>query len=215
LQRSILRTQHDNRLEVHKEGELSMCDYSLYGIENRLAEEGEVLVVHRFDSGSKGLTSPEYLKPTELPKGWMAILKTMFAARARVCAVCIPDGAQLVLNGISPTLQQTHDLCETEMVTFRQLSASAGTYRDAFEFRNGVKVRLQDLQEGQSAEVLALSSESAGVREEIHSRRRSAWQTGPPEMDDRSLDIHEELDNFNFSAERLEFPTLIRRGFGR
>ena len=30
-------------------------------IENRLAEEGEVLVVHRFYSGSKGLTSPEYL----------------------------------------------------------------------------------------------------------------------------------------------------------
>src|SRR5262245_27559222 len=134
-----------------------MCDYSLYGIENRLAEEGEVLVVHRFDSGSKGLTSPEYLKPTELPKGWMAILKAMFAARARVCAVCIPDGAQLVLNGIWPTLKQTHDLCETEMVTFRQLSASAGTYRDAFEFRNGVKVSLQDLQEGQRALVLGLS----------------------------------------------------------
>ena len=139
----------------------------------------------------------------------------MFAARARVCAVCIPDGAQLVLNGISPTLQQTHDLCETEMVTFRQLSASAGTYRDAFEFRNGVKVRLQDLQEGQRALVLGLSSESAGAREEINSRRRSAWHTGRPEMDDRNLDIHEELVNPNFSADRLEFPTLIRRGFGR
>jgi len=38
-----------------------MCDYSLHGIKNRLAEEGEVLVVHRFHTGSKGLTSPEYL----------------------------------------------------------------------------------------------------------------------------------------------------------
>src|SRR5262249_51992358 len=145
-----------------------MCDYSLYGIENRLAEEGEVLVVHRFHSGSKRLTSPECLKPTEPPKGWMAILKRMIAARSRVCAVCIPDGAQLVLHGILPTLQQTHDLCETEAGTFRQLSASAGTYRDAFEFRNGVKVRLQDLQEGQRAEVLALSSERPDVREEVH-----------------------------------------------
>jgi len=192
-----------------------MCDYSLHGIENRLAEEGEVLVVHRFDSGSKGLTSPEYLEPTELPKGWMAILKTMFAARARVCAVCIPDGAQLVLNGISPTLQQTHDLCETEMVTFRQLSASAGTYRDAFEFRNGVKVRLQDLEEGQSAEVVALSSERPGVREEVHSGRRRVWHTGPTDMEDGSLAIPEELVNFNFSSDRLEFTTFILRGFGR
>ncbi len=40
-----------------------MCDYSLHGIRNRLAEEGETLVVHRFFTGSKGLTSPEYLKP--------------------------------------------------------------------------------------------------------------------------------------------------------
>src|SRR5262249_29329075 len=84
-----------------------MCDYSLYGIENRLAEEGEVLVVHRFHSGSKGLTSPEYLEPTKPPNGWMVIFKRMFAARSRVCAVCIPDGAQLVLHGILPTLQQT------------------------------------------------------------------------------------------------------------
>ena len=192
-----------------------MCDYSLYGIENRLAEEGEVLVVHRFHSGSKGLTSPEYLKSTEQPKGLMAILKRMFAARSGVCAVCIPDGAQLVLHGILPTLQQAHDLRETETVTFRQLSASAGTYRDAFEFRNGVKVRLQDLQEGQSAEVLALSSDSAGVRHEIHSRRRLAWHTGSPKMDDCSLDIPEELVNFNFSVDRLGLPTLTIRGFGR
>ena len=192
-----------------------MCDYSLYGIENRLAEEGEVLVVHRFHSGSKGLTSPKYLKSTEPPKRWMAILKRMFAAPSRVCAVCIPDGAQLNLRGILPTLQQTHDLCETEAVTFRQLSASAGTYRDAFEFRNGVKVRLQDLEEGQSAEVVALSSERPGVREEVHSGRRRVWHTGPTDMEDGSLAIPEELVNFNFSSDRLEFTTFILRGFGR
>ena len=34
-----------------------MCDYSLQGIRNRLAEQGEILVVHRFQTGSKGLTS--------------------------------------------------------------------------------------------------------------------------------------------------------------
>src|SRR5262249_50830574 len=120
-----------------------MCDYSLHGVENRLAEEGEILVVHRFYSGSKGLTSPEYLTPRDEPKGWIAALKKIFAAHPRVCAVCIPDGAQLVLRGISPSLQGAHALAATEAVTFRQLSANAGTYRDAVEFRNGVRVRLQ------------------------------------------------------------------------
>ena len=50
-----------------------MCDYSLQGIENRLAKEGEVLVVHRFYSGSKGLTSPKYLKrPNQHGAGWQS-----------------------------------------------------------------------------------------------------------------------------------------------
>jgi hypothetical protein len=142
-----------------------MCDYSLQGIENRLAEQGEVLVVHRFHTGSKGLTSLEYLKPTEQPKGFMAFLTRTFGAQSRICAVCIPDGAKLVLRAISPTFLRAHGLSSTESVTFRQVSANAETYRDAIEFNNGVKVCLQDLEEGQSVEVLALSSEKAGVGE--------------------------------------------------
>ena len=51
-----------------------MCDYSLQGIRNRLAEQGEILVVHRFQTGSKGLTSPRYLQPVDKPKTWMATL---------------------------------------------------------------------------------------------------------------------------------------------
>jgi len=144
-----------------------MCDYSLYGIANRLAEEGEVLVVHRFYTGSKGLTSPEYLKPTEQPKGVMANLKRTFAAQPRVCAVCIPDGAKLMLYGISSKLHKAHGLGSTETVIFRQLSAEAQTYRDAVEFRNGVRVRLQELEDGQRVEVLTLSSEKADVPVEM------------------------------------------------
>lgn len=141
-----------------------MCDYSLHGIENRLAKEGESLVVHRFYTGSKGLTSPEYLKPTEqAKKGLITILMGLltFPAQPKECAVCIPDGARLMLHGISPTLQAAHGLSTTETVTFRQLSTEAHTYRDAVEFKNGVKIRLQDLEEGQSIEVLALSSEAS------------------------------------------------------
>ena len=140
-----------------------MCDYSLHGIENRLAEAGETLVVHRFYTGSKGLTSPEYLKPIERPKGWIATLIKKFSAPPRACAVCIPDGAQLMLHEISPTFQQVHGLSTTEAVTFRQLSANFATYRDAVEFKNGATVRLQNLEDGQQVEVLALSSEKAEV----------------------------------------------------
>jgi hypothetical protein len=140
-----------------------MCDYSLHGIENRLAQEGEVLVVHRFYSGSKGLTSPGYLRPAVGTTGIWAALKRMFSAYTQPCAVCIPDGARLVLHGIEPSLRRAHDLASVEPVTFRQLSANDYAYRDAVEFKNGLKVRLQDLEIGQVFEVLSLSSESAEV----------------------------------------------------
>jgi hypothetical protein len=141
-----------------------MCDYSLHGIRNRLADEGETLVVHRFFTGSKGLTAPEYLKPIRKAEGFIATLKEMFGALPKECAVCIPDGARLVLHGIPPALRKAHGLCSTEPVKFRQLSPEADDYRDAVEFRNGFKLRLQDLEEGQTLEVKALCSEESEVR---------------------------------------------------
>src|SRR5437867_8142343 len=147
-----------------------MCDYSLHGLPNRLAEQDEVLVVQRFYTGSKGLTSPEYLKPAEPPKKGLLSTLTQFLAfpaQPWVCAVCIPDAAKLMIYGISPTLQQEHGLNSAEAVTFRQLSADAHTYRDAVEFKNGVNVRLQELEEGQRVEVLTLSSEKAEVQAQL------------------------------------------------
>ena len=145
-----------------------MCDYSLHCIRNRLAEKDEVLMVHRFYTGSKGLTSPEYLKLPKQPKGLIAMLTSMlrFPAQPQECAVCIPDGAKLMIYGIPPQLQRAHGVNSTEAVTFRQLSADAQTYRDAVEFKNGLRVLLQDLEEGQRVEVWALSSETADGREQ-------------------------------------------------
>jgi hypothetical protein len=140
-----------------------MCDYSLQGIRNRLAEQGEVLVVHRFQTGSKGLASQESMRDAEKPQTWLAALKQLFAMHTQECAVCIPDGARLLLSGISPGLQRQFGLAATERVTFRQLSADAATYRDAVEFSNGVKLRLQDFEEGQIAQVLSLSLEEREV----------------------------------------------------
>jgi hypothetical protein len=145
---------------------MSMCDYSLHGIRNRLADEGETLVVHRFYTGSKGLTSPEYLRPVQESKGFLAILRSIFSGPPDECAVCIPDGARLLLHGISVGLQKAHGLRATEPVNFRQLSADSAAYRDAVEFKNGVQVRLQDLEEDQLIEVMALSSAEAAVVQE-------------------------------------------------
>jgi hypothetical protein len=90
----------------------------------------------------------------------------MFSTQFEECAVCIPDGARLMLRGISPVFQQAHGIRGTQVVTFRQLSADAGTYRDAVEFKNGVRLRLQDLEQGQSVDVVALSPQKTGVLEE-------------------------------------------------
>ena len=143
-----------------------MCDYSLHGIPSRLAEKDEVLVVHRFYTGSKGLTSPESLKPIERPKSLMAKIAKSLGFPPEECAVCIPDGAKLLLHGISSNLQNALGLMSVETVTFRQLSMNEYTHRDALEFSNAIRIRLQDLEEGQSVEVLALSSGDTDVSEE-------------------------------------------------
>jgi len=109
------------------------------------------------------LTSPEYLKPTTPGNGLLAAVKKFFAAEPEVCAVCVPDGAKLMVHGIPQRLQEAHCLSADEAVTFRQLSLEAHTYRDAVEFRNGVRVRLPELDNGQQVEVLALSPEKAKV----------------------------------------------------
>ena len=118
-----------------------MCDYSLAGISNRLAVEGEQLVVHRFSTDSLGLASP---CPSPLSKG--------------TPAVCIPPGARLRLRDIPQDLQLRFSLNATEEVIFVQQSAEAYRYRDAVRFQNGREILLQRLVCGQQVEVLSLAS---------------------------------------------------------
>ena len=133
-----------------------MCDYSLAGIPNRLAVEGEQLVAYRFSTGAIGLTSPDASR-------WRLWSK-------KTPAVCVPPGACLLLRDIPKDLQQQFDVNATEEVIFVQLSAEAYQYRDAVRFRNGREVLLQRLNCGQQVEVLSLCS--AHSWEEEHQRRR-------------------------------------------
>ena len=82
-----------------------MCDYSLACFPNRLAVEGEQLVVHRFQTGALGLTSlcpsfKQILFPSSTP------------------AVCVPPGARLLLRDIPGPLQCRLGVREVEEVIF-------------------------------------------------------------------------------------------------
>jgi hypothetical protein len=141
-----------------------MCDYSLMAVPNRLAQEGEELVAHRFPTGSLGLASAADLKRASDPpmpgrKGfWRTAMEFFNPPKADpVCAVCIPPGARLRLQDIPGRLQHELGVCSTEEVVFTQISAAVNSYRDAVRFGNGREVRLQELREGQRVSVLDLS----------------------------------------------------------
>ncbi len=129
-----------------------MCDYSLAGIPNRMALEGEELVVHPFPTGALGLASPK------IPLGRLWFAKA-------TPAVCIPPGARLLLRDIPMNLQRAYDVREAEEVTFVQQSAEAYRYRDAVRFQNGREILLQRLTCGQRVDVLDLSSDHPEAEE--------------------------------------------------
>ena len=145
-----------------------MCDYSLHAQPNRLAVEGETLVVHRFPFQSIGLASPSDLASlTASPRrSWMSWLPWSKAAKdaaqrpspRRIPAVCVPPGATLALRDIPTDLQKELDIKETEEVKFEQLSASEYVYRDAVRFENGRAILLQRLTPGQRVAVLSLGA---------------------------------------------------------
>jgi len=141
-----------------------MCDYSLMEFPNRLAVEGEVLVVHRFRSGSLGLASPGDMelsraKSAQKKGFWERFKDLLFVPEpAQACAVCIPPGARLVLHDVPVSLQKQLCIGPDEEVTFLQTSAAENRHRDAVRFRGGHVLRLQELTVGQRVEVMDLGN---------------------------------------------------------
>ena len=146
-----------------------MCDYSLGGVPNRLAAEGDELIVHRFPTSSMGLAPAAQMQTKSSVSMcdqslWRRI--KAFLALPRFCpgiqAVCIPPGASLILKGIPGDLQHRWDIGEEEIVLFTQTSAEFNTHRDAICFRNGRQVSLQHLRAGLLVKVVSLGGEAAG-----------------------------------------------------
>ena len=155
-----------------------MCDYSLSVVPNRLAVQGEQLVVHRFSSGTKGLASPADLKTREVQEPvyrsrWhraCAAIVRFFTPdnRPQPAAVCIPPGASLVLRDLSEPLRKRFEIEAEEVVTFTQLSPVADRHRDGVRFRNGKTLVLQELEVGQRVDVMALTpAETEAPREAL------------------------------------------------
>ena len=157
-----------------------MCDYSLMGVPNRLAREGEDLVVYEFWTGSRGLTPGSTNTDTQTRYG---IVKRLFAnPEPERVAVCIPPGARLLLGDISEDVQRSCGVGASEEVTFTQLTATPNRYRDAVRFKNGREILLQQLNQGQRVRILPLSL----VEEPV----RSIWETQPNSSDIRRCRAH-------------------------
>jgi len=141
-----------------------MCDYSLCGVPNRLAVEGEVLITHRFPTGSMGLASlPAITAKTHPPKEQQLPRKSFWATVKQwlcppesdpVMAVCVPPGAKLQMSRTPDALRKQFTLDTEEEVTFTQLDADAFHYRDAIRFRTGRHLLLQSFREGVVFQVL-------------------------------------------------------------
>jgi hypothetical protein len=127
-----------------------MCDYSLAHFPNRLAVEGEQLVVHRFKTGTLGLAPA------------CSSLNQMFSPDS-MPAVCVPPGARLLLQDIPERIQQALNVGSIEQVMFVEQGADAFRYRDAVRFGNGREILLQQLACGQGVLVQNLD---AGESEE-------------------------------------------------
>ena len=130
-----------------------MCDYSLAALRTRLAVEGEQLTVYRFPTGTLGLTSPSELEGCKQElRGWQSRLNP----RQVPCAVCIPPGASLRLYDIPDRLQRQLGIGPVEEVVFMQMGALSGRHRDGVRFKNNQEILLQQLVEGERADVLSL-----------------------------------------------------------
>jgi hypothetical protein len=142
-----------------------MCDYSLQGLPNRLAIEGEELVVHRFTTGAIGLASRKELEQTISSHNngnrhtlWAAISAAIFPPHGQKApAVCVPPGALLRVSDIAADLQHELGIGPEEIVTFTQTSLLRDTCHDAVRFSNSRQVLLQVFTEGQRVRVLSLA----------------------------------------------------------
>jgi len=155
-----------------------MCDRSPCSIRNRLAEEGEDLVLYKFETGSFDFASAADLRECEAKSEkdsssiWAVMKDWLFLPRhsARVPAICVPPGAQLLLRDIPANVQASLCIRLSEIAIFTELHARSYHFRDVLLLPNATRVLLQDLPEGLHAVVLSMSSDTSAKEEALAER---------------------------------------------
>ena len=165
-----------------------MCDYSLMAFPNRLARNGERLIVHQFACGAIGLASPSSIPLDDrralrarIGAMWKAV-RGVTAQAGAVVAVCVPDGARLLVMDIPDYLQRDLNVHSREDVVFRQLTGAPFQYRDAIRFRNGRQILLQKLREGQRVRVLDLGCPEIEDQVVLVDERLRGWHREEAEL---------------------------------
>lgn len=143
-----------------------MCDYSLSGVPNRQAIEGERLVTYRFPNGVKGFVSQPELSEFMCKHSTFWSRFSAWFRSETPCAVCLPPAAKLVLRDVPDALRTEASGDGDELVEFTQ-SGSQYEYRDGVQFRNGVRVLIQQLPPGLCADILSLRQVKAPQQDPV------------------------------------------------
>lgn len=157
-----------------------MCK-SLHKTHNRVAEPGEEVILHRFETGTLEFVSLDELMTLKTANNiktrrfWKA-LKDCLVHRSSpsVGAVCIPSGTRLLLTEVPRHVQQSLRIGASELVAFTEVREPTYSYRDALVLQNGTRVLLQDLPQGLLAIVLSVSPDAeeelvpVGARKQLH-----------------------------------------------
>lgn len=146
-----------------------MCDYSLYTIQNRLAEEGEELILHKFETGTLGFASAsDFSRAGSLNTRSRYFLGQYeglvgTAAYSTVHGDLRSSRNSLITERHSTNCADTPPHRPKEIALFTEVSDRSYSYRDALLPPNGTRVLLQDLPAGLHALVLSLSPGTAAT----------------------------------------------------
>ena len=138
----------------------------LMKVSNRLAVDGEELIVHRFQDGRVGLASAfdvrvnQELRKVRCHGFWPRVKELIFPVTSEIVAVLVPPGARLMIRDISVSRQfEWRVFGETQTAVFTILTDEGNTFQDAVRFANGIIALLSRLVEGQRVRVLSVSAE--------------------------------------------------------
>jgi hypothetical protein len=143
-----------------------MFNFSAMNVRNRLAADGDELVVLRFDTGLLGLVlACDLRQKQELARArrsgfWRALREFMFPVASGIALILVPPGTRLLVRDIPINRQLEWRLRgETQVAVATILTGNADSFRDAIGFSNGTIVLVGRLVEGQRVRVLSASSE--------------------------------------------------------